>query len=289
MQGLLARGDLRGANVEKDDQQQLQHPRLPTMRLDEHQVNTTSTAPAPLLSTGQHLVPLRTANLTNEMPPQAGIVPRSMTSELVLTQNGNGPMRRLSHSDTTTIAAPTANIPTNSGKGNAAPNSASSAASTLSSLGYISDDRFTVNSSDSAHSGSPAQNQSPGNVGHAHLSSSPYTPRSKSSLGGYSSLSSGSGSSIGVGGASYYGNGKDYYIPKSRSHESLGAGGQGQGKAVPPRPTSLGLTLSAGGADITSSQQQSILCPNCRKSFTYARGETDAFGPWFEHIKFCTA
>lgn len=314
-QGLLARGDLRGANVEKDEQQQLLHSRLPTMRLDDGQTNSTAAiGHVPVLSTGQNLLPLRTNStsensevITGKMASRIShSAPPSSSSEMVLLQahqngNQNGPMvRRFSHSNTATVAAPTANFPTNPGKMNAPPNSVSSA-STFSSLGYISDDRHTMSFSDPSHSRDHAQSHALSSVGTNSSPYTPYTPRSKSSLGAYSSLSSGSG--IGVGGVSHYGNERDYmvapYIPKSRSHESLGGGSsssQVQSSSIPLRPTTLGLSLTTtGGVDTTSSSsssqlsQQTVQCPNCRKSFTYTRGENEAFGPWFEHIKFCTA
>ncbi len=316
LQGLLARGDLRGANVEKDEQQFQQHPRLPTMRLDDRQV-VAATGPAPLVNSTtcsqhqqhHHLPP---NNLTNEVPAMVGRSlthpapppfnpahphhPQNGSTELVVGSsnpgNGNGNMpMRMSHSGSNN---PTSSFPTSAGK------SSASSASTLSSLGYISDDHLTMNSDPSStvhhhhhhhHSGGSAPQQ---HGGPTHPPLSPYTPRSKSSLGAYSSLSSGSGSSLGGGGVAFPN--KDYmvapYIPKSRSQENLyGQSTRGHQSPVPPRPTSLGLSLM-GGDLMTSSrlnQQQSISCPNCRKSFVYVRGEDGAFGPWFEHIKFCSA
>ena len=248
------------------------------MRLDERQLIA---GPTPVMMNGTTTTPaVATGRFQRQQYPAAHPGhPHAHTmngSELVMAHpNGNGiPSMRMPHSG--------------SGLRSNSVTTATSATSTLSSLGYISDDSIRVNSD-------PIPPSHAHNMPPSSLSSWKHhqTPRSKSSMGAYSSLGSHSAGSLGVGGvASRTGHThghSDYmvapYIPKSRSHDNLQHNGFSSSAAL--RPTSLGIPLEGGAA----TNPQSILCPNCKRSFAYSRAgqQGNAFGPWFEHIKQCTA
>ena len=121
--------------------------------------------------------------------------------------------------------------------------------SSLSSLGYVSEDH------------APSQiAPSP-----AHY----YSQRSKSSLGTYSSSSSDLCS---------VGTNTRPHPQKSHSQDSI-HGGQSS------RPTSLGLMNGGGGAGPQAvPAQQFFTCPNCKRTFTCSQ---NSFEPWFQHVRFC--
>lgn len=121
--------------------------------------------------------------------------------------------------------------------------------SSLSSLGYVSEDH------------APPQIA----PGPSHY----YSPRSKSSLGTYSSSSANELCSVST-------NSRPY-PQKSHSQDSI-HGGQGS------RPTSLGLMNGGGAGPQAVPAQQYFTCPNCKRNFTCSQ---NSFEPWFQHVRFC--
>ena len=95
------------------------------------------------------------------------------------------------------------------------------------------------------------------------------------------------GSSIEVGGA--WSTNKDYmvasYIPNPPKILLSGEPGASPRSRFSPPPWDSRSMGTSGGVAFHPNQQ-SISCPNCKKRFSYVRGQNDAFGPWFEHIKF---
>lgn len=128
--------------------------------------------------------------------------------------------------------------------------------STLSSLGYVSEDP--------SYRGPSSMVRSSPNLAHY------YSPRSKGNLG---TMTSSEGTEFSSNGSSY--SSVRPRMQKSRSQESAET-------TSSVRPTSLVLPNSA----VTSLQaQQFFSCPNCRKTFSC--NSNDTFEPWFDHIKTC--
>lgn len=210
------------------------------------------------------------------------IMPRSHSSDHVAAHfHSRIPMSTTSLSPRMT----TASYSNGNGAGNPQYNSSS-----LSSLGYVSDDLGSLEA--------PPLMQLAPNATHF------YPSRSKNSLATYNGYSSGSSSSGSGNDVSNYAdtiNGGRVFL---QNMSTRNAATQGSSQL---RPTSLGLvgtttttTTSAGGpggsrvgvvappSSRSALQQQAwFLCPNCKKTFTYSN--QDSFDPWFEHIKFCNA
>ena len=296
-QGLLARGDLRGGLVEKDE-----HPgALPGIRVEEHHT-----------SAANHLAPINKSHhhgghMTNGLDHMTqyrhdvGARPASAT-ELVMT-NQNAPSR--SHG----VAVMTqARMPHPVAGGDHKSHSHSDMSHPHSSIASHS-------STNSHPSYSPS---SQGHSSHSHSSLSPHmTTMSGPGSNTHPPLSL-SLSSLGY--ASDERNSTDtslvhstpnlvYHFPqrskgnlagstdpemttsanyrRSRQMQKSLSEDANDTQQVFPRPTSLGL-ISRGGVAGSAAvpEQQYFVCPSCGKALP-AHGQLEGAESWFQHIKFC--
>lgn len=262
-QGLLARGDLRGGYVEKDE-----HP-IPVIRLD-NQASTTAAVHHGYAHPhkGSELVnphPMSIRGNAAVMGKPETRMSRSYSSEHVSQFHSS----ENSHSSDPSSQQPHSMVPITA---TPSPNStyATSIPSTMSSLGYGS-------SEDPNSMGPPSLMRS--SAPNLHY----YSPKSKGSLG---TLNSGDEFSNGGNGSGYSSGGMRPRMQKSLSQESADGVMRVQQQ---PRPTSLILPSNTGGRiahpQQQQQQQQYFSCPNCKRTFSCAGGDT--FEPWFEHIKTC--
>lgn len=253
-QGLLARGDLRGGFVEKDEHS------IPVIQLEEYGAQTTAVngyahqhkSSEPHYSTRGNVA-------AAGMPEEK--MSRSYSNEHA-SHSRSGTHASHSHSTFSTNATPSPNSGTSSYTHTSIPSTLSS-----SSLGYASVDS--------------------NNMGHHSLmrSSAPdlhhYSPRSKGSLG---TLSSGEEAEFTSSWSGYGSSGVRPHMQKSLSQESAEDVMRVQQHSL-MRPTSLVLPNAGGGTSQAQQAQQFFSCPNCKRTFSCAVGDT--FEPWFDHIKAC--
>lgn len=242
--------------MEKDE-----HP-IPAIRLEEQSKAMSSAHTAvnhyphpfkPTELTNAHLS-LRGNDVATTMPPDMRI-PRSRSSDNV--SNFHSSDHRTRSSDPVSYShskMPTASPSTNSAASYTNPSNLS----TLSSLGYVSEDP--------GYSGPSSLIRSAPNL------SQHYPPRSMGSFGMTNGSSEGTFSSSGY-------NSLRPRMQKSLSQESAENPTQGQSSV---RPTSLVLPNSGAPP---SQAQQFFSCPNCKRTFSC--NSNDTFEPWFNHIKTC--
>lgn len=233
--------------MEKDE-----HP-IPLIQLEEH---VPTAAGYPHQYKGSELIHSTRGNMVAAGMPEENF-PRSFSSGRVFHSRSGDPA---SHSKFSTNATPSPNSAASSYTHASIP-------STISSLGYVSEDPSDLGRPSLMRSSAPDLHY--------------YSPRSKGSLG---TLSSGEGAELSSSWSGYSSSSVQPYIQKSLSQESAENIMRVQQSSM--RPTSLVLPNTGGGASHAQQAQQFFSCPNCKRTFSCTSGNT--FEPWFDHIKVCS-